>query len=82
MDEFPWISILIVAICVCLAGWAIHKSGQEMDRKCTAIMSLARTPRDTLDAAIACQQLRDAEANRMALAVAAGVVAGSMAGSK
>lgn len=81
MARFDWFLIAFALLALGLIGWAVVDSNHRADRKCNAIMSLASTKRDSLDAAIACAAISDAAANRLTTAVAAGAVAGAVAGS-
>ena len=78
---FGIIGIAVVAMLGLIVAAGVA-SGRAVSAQCAEIMSAARTPRDTLDAKIACQKARDAANMRLTLGVAAGVIAGSMGGSK
>lgn len=80
--KLMWVMGLVVVACFAVIVAIGMASDRAVNAQCAEIMSAARTPRDTLDAKIACQKARDAAAMRMTAAVAAGVIAGSMGGSK
>ena len=66
---------------IALIGFIAYMSDREVNQRCAALLTYARTTRDTLDAKIACEAMHDASNTAMAVGVAGGVAAGAVAGS-
>lgn len=81
MNRFDWLFILFIAGAIGLMVYVVVDSQHRVDRKCAELMTYAHSTRDTLDAKIACAAISDASSSRLTTAVAAGAVAGAIAGS-
>lgn len=72
-DHLGW---LVVAGLIALVA-LIWMDVRSMDRECQHMMQLARSPRDSLDARIACNKMQSDAATAFAIGAAAGAIAGS-----
>jgi hypothetical protein len=70
-------ALLVVALAVLL--WSMDVS---LKARCGEVMALARSPRDSLDAKIACEKMVSDANTAIAIGAASGAAAGAMAGSR
>ena len=68
--------VMIIFCLICVVGLSIMASKHD-DKRCAQIMSYARTARDSMDAHIACEKIKDDTEMAMIAAGAAGAIAGS-----
>lgn len=76
-DHLGWISVISIVLLFGLLVWASKKQTEAIDQECASMLTLARTPRDTLDVRIACNKMHDDAAMRAAV-----IAAGSLAASR
>lgn len=70
--------VLFVLLLALVVGLVVMADAED-NAKCARLLGMARSSRDSLDAAIACEAIKSATATTIAIGAAAGAVAGSAA---
>lgn len=56
-DHLGWILGVVIVGLLVLVVWSTSKESAALDTECTAMMQMARTPHDSLEARIACNKM-------------------------